>query len=749
MAGSIQVLSEDEALEQIVETVLRAKKGTAPFTLVLGSGFSHGLVPTARELVAESLPLWMKSLTDEQPFETSSAIPAEQRLEIARDFWRRFVKQNAGRKLALPLDPVTGLPEINADGYTAAFNHHYRGAVGVPAQARQFQRALMRLDQPRLNAAHFLLASLLGAQPGSTRKSKLFKAKAAFSRLILTTNFDPFLQIALQSVNRLYFMSDTPELGVTDEVLDDETDAIHLVYLHGSIHRRSQVATNADIQAIKEKNKLVLAPVLKRRGVIVLGYSGWDDVIVEALSACHKFEHLLYWCGRQSDPLAKGAFGPRVEEILRKSTASYVQIGSAGRFMAQLCTRLVKGLPRLLDNPIGQIREMLETIDLKELAPAPMAAGAHGAPSLDGGADPDAIVKAQKSAIERLAQAEQAYLRPTPPPSPPAKKARRPLQHAVQADASAEALRLLSVAKVAEALSNYAESRRLCTEALRLDLQAVERAELLALRGRANYFLGRMGSALADWTRLIELPGAPVEQVTQALIYRAFTRGQRGDTDKELADYTRVIELPGAPVEHVALALVNRGTTWAQRGDNEKASADYTRVIEELPGAPVEQVADALFNRGASRSKQVDTDEALADYTRVTELPGASSEQVALALANRAWARYQKGAYPAFLADTEAALGKDPALDSAAFNLGLALLACERDAEALAAYQEAAKRFPAAIESYGLSDLAAAQERWLAKDRAEPAIRLLQSLQTRAGAAALGPLSAGEEVKGR
>jgi hypothetical protein len=95
-------------------------------------------------------------------------------------------------------------------------------------------REIIRPEQARLNLAHFLLGSLIGAQPGRTTKSDLFKTGSAFSRLILTTNFDPFLQVALQAVSRLYFMSDTPELGLADEILDDESDAVHLVYLHGS-----------------------------------------------------------------------------------------------------------------------------------------------------------------------------------------------------------------------------------------------------------------------------------------------------------------------------------------------------------------------------------------------------------------------------------------------------------------------------------------------------------------------------------
>ncbi len=93
----------------------------------------------------------------------------------------------------------------------------------------------------------------------------------------------------------------------------------------------------------------------------MIGYSGWDDVIVDALAKCDRFDHRLFWCGLEEiDPLAKGAFGPRVPDILQKSTACYVKIKSAGAFMANLCGKLVNGLPRLLENPIGQVREILD-----------------------------------------------------------------------------------------------------------------------------------------------------------------------------------------------------------------------------------------------------------------------------------------------------------------------------------------------------------------------------------------------------
>ena len=66
----------------------------------------------------------------------------------------------------------------------------------------------------------------------------------------------------------------------------------------------------------------------------------------------------------------------------------------------------------------------------------------------------------------------------------------------------------------------------------------------------------------------------------------------------------------------------------------------------------------------------------------------------------------------------------------AALNLGLALLVCGRDAEALVAYRKTTERFSKAIEMNGLIDLAEAQKSWLAEARAKPVIQLLRSHMT-------------------
>ena len=251
-------------------------------------------------------------------------------------------------------------------------------------------------------------------------------------------------------------------------------------------------------------------------------------------------------------------------------------------------------------------------------------------------------------------------------------------------------------------------------------------AKALYNRGVAWGQKGESDKALADYTRVIEeLPGAPVEQIAKALNNRGVTWGQKGESDKELADYTRVIEeLPGAPVEQIAKALNNRGVTWGQKGESDKALADYTRVIEELPGAPVEQIAKALNNRGVAWGQKGESDKALADYTRVIEeLPGAPVEQIAKALNNRGWCRYCDNDLAGFLSDTETALTKYLFAEGA-FNLGLALLANDRDSEALEAIGAPENPSPKKLRR-GFVRFERGEKKWLSTERAEPVINLL------------------------
>ena len=76
-------------------------------------------------------------------------------------------------------------------------------------------------------------------------------------------------------------------------------------------------------------------------------------------------------------------------------------------------------------------------------------------------------------------------------------------------------------------------------------------------------------------TAAIELPGAPVEQVAQALINRGFRHGRGRYAACNRRPHTAAIELPGAPVEPVAQALFNRGVTNFQQNQKRESQSDF------------------------------------------------------------------------------------------------------------------------------------------------------------------------------
>ncbi|MGJ5817534.1 tetratricopeptide repeat protein [Paludibaculum fermentans] len=538
--------------------------------------------------------------------------------------------------------------------YQEVFNTRRLGALGAPADARRFQRDVMSPRLSKLNPAHFFLASILGVQPGPRRPSKLFRTESAFCRLILTTNFDPFLQIALQMMNQLYVVTDSPEIRIGDEIRDEENDVVQLVYVHGSIHRRKQVADEASIANQKILNTEALAPILRDHGVIVLGYSGWDDVIVDALKACPSFDHRLFWCDLKSSPdqLLQPA-----QDVLAKDSTFYVTIRDAGAFLSRMSIQAVHGLPRLLENPVAQLRECLESLDLTELdseVAEPQAAASSELSDIA----PHAFANKLESTLELLRQAEALFVSPAEARGVDSERhgdgAYPEDRPALGVEEGQTVRRLIASAQIALSMGSFSEVLRLSSEVFSsTDLSLADYVSARMVRATAYYRMGDLTRAADDLTLIIDGLESNDEQVAQALHNRGVVWGQAGEPDKALADYTRVIEdLPGTPVEQVARALVNRGVVWGQTGEPDKALADYTRVIEDLPGAPVELVAKALVNRGVVWGLKREPDKEMADYTRVIEdLPGTPVEQVSRALVNRGVVWGRKGEPAKALAD--------------------------------------------------------------------------------------------------
>ena len=128
-----------------------------------------------------------------------------------------------------------------------------------------------------------------------------------------------------------------------------------------------------------------------------------------------------------------------------------------------------------------------------------------------------------------------------------------------------------------------------CSETLNAPLVCgefkIEKIIALFNRGNAYVRQGEAEKAIQDFSTLINLEGAPIEQKALALLMRGLTYGLQGEAEKAIQDFSTLIDLEGAPIEQKAKALLYRGLTYGWQGAAEKTIQDCNTLLnlENIP----------------------------------------------------------------------------------------------------------------------------------------------------------------------
>jgi len=366
----------------------------ATYTLILGAGFSYGIVPLVNELMQETIGDYYNPNIDQ----SDGRRPTEVSRKDSAGFWTDF--NNAAAKKNMPpieLD-TQGLPmnsgaayqrlftyevanllftqqkpKVKNQSYVERYGRRRRSLISkeevpeaVANRGERFVKGFLRyvLDpgtehgygstgRNKLNKAHIYLAALLEMQ----QLGQVWNTRA-FCRTIFTTNFDTLLQNALQMVNLLYRLTDRPEKGLESSEFLVEEGPIHLVYTHGSILRHNPASTVDELSDLANQNIEILRDYLESRDIIVVGYGGWNDGLMAALRCCDPKKHMVYWCDIHSQPT------PHVAFFLEKRAegAIYVQLGETGAngLMQSLYETLVPVEARW--DPMQRYREWYDQI---------------------------------------------------------------------------------------------------------------------------------------------------------------------------------------------------------------------------------------------------------------------------------------------------------------------------------------------------------------------------------------------------
>lgn len=119
-------------------------------------------------------------------------------------------------------------------------------------------------------------------RPSLTALGKLLANHSGrVGKTVLTTNFDPLIQIAVQTAHGTYFRTTLHDDGALTQ---SEGPGVQIVHLHGYWYGTDTLHVPAQINSPRGKLKRSLERLLQNRTLIVMGCGGWDDVFMSSLS---------------------------------------------------------------------------------------------------------------------------------------------------------------------------------------------------------------------------------------------------------------------------------------------------------------------------------------------------------------------------------------------------------------------------------------------------------------------------------
>ncbi|SHF71530.1 NB-ARC domain-containing protein [Kaistia soli DSM 19436] len=119
-----------------------------------------------------------------------------------------------------------------------------------------------------LSPSHKALGQLLSKEPN------------LFGGSILTTNFDPLIEVAIRSFGGAYYRTTLHRDGDLNQT---HSDGCHVIHLHGHWFGTDTLHTPRQLSQSRPRLESSLYHLIKGRTVVVVGYGGWDDVFTQAL----------------------------------------------------------------------------------------------------------------------------------------------------------------------------------------------------------------------------------------------------------------------------------------------------------------------------------------------------------------------------------------------------------------------------------------------------------------------------------
>jgi hypothetical protein len=222
----------------------------------------------------------------------------------------------------------------------------------------------------------YLDAKIAGAKPSYGHLALATLMRAQLTRMVWTTNFDPLIADACAKIYDATGALTTVALDAPDiasQVISEGRWPIE-VKLHGDFRSRRLKNTNDELRHQDVRLRKILVDSCRRFGLVVAGYSGRDDSIIDTLEEVLEpgaYPAGLFWLHRGDNPPL-----PRVTQLLIKAAGAGVE---AALVAVENFDETLRDLIRVI-NTIDTGALDTFTAERRRWSGAPCPAGASGWP---------------------------------------------------------------------------------------------------------------------------------------------------------------------------------------------------------------------------------------------------------------------------------------------------------------------------------------------------------------------------------
>jgi tetratricopeptide (TPR) repeat protein len=141
---------------------------------------------------------------------------------------------------------------------------------------------------------------------------------AQFGRTILTTNFDPLLEVAISNAGGTHYRTVLHRDGNFQQT---EGEGTHVIHMHGYWFGSDTLHTPRQLGQPRPLLRASLAHLIRNKIVVVMGYGGWDDAFAEALAEVITDDNAypeVIWAFYQKNPPLPTALAARLQPGLAR-----------------------------------------------------------------------------------------------------------------------------------------------------------------------------------------------------------------------------------------------------------------------------------------------------------------------------------------------------------------------------------------------------------------------------------------------